>query len=674
MRQFAAFFCCLLLAFPSGATTNLNGRTFAGARGGIAIAANVIVTPGATAFGSWAATAQPANQGSSGDYGYNDNAIGVWDAVPFQTYSSDFSLCVAAYHAPTAAQYASGTINNIAKVSFAINGGSFVDVTSMTFNAASGVMEYCALVRPSDFAAAGQFEARAIIYPTTGVPLVLQGTALPGALTTSPSITSYVANANFQGTLPALQTYVATTGTDSGNCQSAASPCLTISYAKEQINTAQASDIGGGVINLSAGTYPLGAAVENFTRNAATQWITVQAKSGVSPSAVTLNTTGGGASLRVKKLHLRNLTVSIPAGLTTPSGDSAALWLDGVTIAGTNKGLYQIYGLTSWQNGGIYVTGSTANNVQNGFILANLVSGSTITNVSGDAFSRTLAVIGSQVTYQGEYYTSPGAGVTNTGTLASGSPIITSVVDTSQFVVGAPIGSINNIDIPAGVTITGINVDGANTLHMSGNAGINSTAYALGTGSHADSYQSSAAFLTVTSSSIGSNTITISSANIYARVGNLVKATGIPVGTMITGVTGGGTTLTLSQNVTGALTIVTAYQSNIMIYGLTANYNIIAQGLFSDFQTPSKDIAIVNSSFGNQTPGMVPNASGLYIMQYASTATNINIVNTTFNGPTIWRTDGQFVPTDFTLVNATCVSGQITNHTLSGVTYYGGTC
>ncbi|HWU41703.1 MAG TPA: hypothetical protein VN203_28940, partial [Candidatus Acidoferrum sp.] len=54
--------------------------------------------------------------------------------------------------------------------------------------------------------------------------------------------------------------YVATTGADSGNCQSVGSPCATIAYA---VGLARGFDLNGAavVINLAAGTYTKGAII-----------------------------------------------------------------------------------------------------------------------------------------------------------------------------------------------------------------------------------------------------------------------------------------------------------------------------------------------------------------------------------------------------------------------------
>jgi hypothetical protein len=59
-----------------------------------------------------------------------------------------------------------------------------------------------------------------------------------------------------------LSLFVATTGADSSNCQSAGSPCLTIDYARQQIPPTIQDQV---VVNVAAGTYSTGAYISGFT-------------------------------------------------------------------------------------------------------------------------------------------------------------------------------------------------------------------------------------------------------------------------------------------------------------------------------------------------------------------------------------------------------------------------
>lgn len=126
-------------------------------------------------------TAVPAAQGNSGDYGYGLQAIARWDTVPWQTVGPGQTLHIGviAFHQATVAEQAAGLSSpvvgsNIAKVSVSVDGGAWVDNTTASVNADEGVYEYNFDAVASTFSD-GLHEARAIIYPTTGTPQVLQG-------------------------------------------------------------------------------------------------------------------------------------------------------------------------------------------------------------------------------------------------------------------------------------------------------------------------------------------------------------------------------------------------------------------------------------------------------------------------------------------------------------------
>jgi hypothetical protein len=76
--------------------------------------------------------------------GYNESAIANWDVVPYQTFSGQFNVGVAAFQ-----------MNGIKEVDFSVNGGAWTKVTQMTLNpqtanqtgvgdANAGVVEYWA--------------------------------------------------------------------------------------------------------------------------------------------------------------------------------------------------------------------------------------------------------------------------------------------------------------------------------------------------------------------------------------------------------------------------------------------------------------------------------------------------------------------------------------------------
>ena len=736
MRPLLNLVLCAALVAPG--TTFAHEDTFPmrGAFGGKTTTSSVIVTPGSTAYGSWTATAQPANQGNSGDIGYNDNAVGVWDIVPFQTFSGNIQTCVAAFHAPTATEYASGTINNIVKVSFAINGGSYTDVNTQTANPITGQQEYCATVRAQDFATDGKFEERAIIYPSTGVPLVLQGSpqyyvgglndAQIGVFKTynTLSIKSLTLNANYHGTLATYTVYAdSANGSDSNDCKTKATACSTLFQARNKCYTYLTgafggTDIGGCVITLEAGNYSLGSSGSTSSGTyytAAYRWVDVVPDTGVGPAAIidcygsdvtyvpgsaATTCTGAHYGLNVGRVHLKGVKVQLVPGATMNnglgrSGAQAGIWSENVTFVGNGSNSGQIYIPQNFLYG-TYLTNSDVSQMGNGCQYCDLVQASTIHNIVSDSFQNSYAVIGS-ISYQANgYYTAFGSAL-NTGDIASGSPVVQNVVDISQIKVGATIGdapwpttSVLSVGVGGGCTA-------ANCFVMNANATSTVTAQAITSGAHPDLYQASSNAATVSYSSASTTVTGFSNLNYFWYVGTPVTGTNIPNNTYITtvcytAVDTGCTTansIILSQLPTGSGTSITVGRNNVVLYGVQS-YQSRNQGWFVGVL--NKDYVLANSLLCNQSNNsncntlgvtMYPNDQSLYISQLGSTTNNMFLLNSSLNGPIIFRTDQTFVGNDMIWVNMTCpyaaANGGIVNRATAisvstNLNFYGGTC
>ena len=129
-------------------------------------------------------TPQPATQGVSTQFGYNDNAIAVWDAVPYALYNTPAPICVIALHNA-----------GIASVTFSVDGGAWTPGVYTTTGPANtppqaGLTptgEYCARLTPGALAD-GQHEIRAIATPNIGVPRVLQSGATASVTAGNPFI------------------------------------------------------------------------------------------------------------------------------------------------------------------------------------------------------------------------------------------------------------------------------------------------------------------------------------------------------------------------------------------------------------------------------------------------------------------------------------------------------
>lgn len=110
---------------------------------------------------NWGPPSNPGQQGSSGNLGYNDDAVAIWSTIPYQSYSS--GIIRLAIDTDAIGGLTAGDIR------FAVNGGNFVSATAYPEpNSPIGATgEACAYVNVSDVPA-GQLEARAEICPLQG--------------------------------------------------------------------------------------------------------------------------------------------------------------------------------------------------------------------------------------------------------------------------------------------------------------------------------------------------------------------------------------------------------------------------------------------------------------------------------------------------------------------------
>lgn len=329
---------------------------------------SAILVPGSGWSGQ---TMQPGPVGTSTDFGYTDNVIARWDTVPYQTIDTELHIGVVAFHN-----------SGIEKVSFAVEGGAWLDVTSLSLNADTGVEEYVATLRAADFNADGRIEVRAIAYPYTGIPRLLD----PLILSVNPN-----------QTLPKHVVYVAQSGSDVSGDGSITNPYQTISRAISGIQARQGSDVGGGTIYVQPGEYVYGAPKENYSRYAANRWLTIAGAPGTQQGDVILTKAGSTAGVRTQKVRLHNLTIS---GFSIPSTAnlSAVLWLDSVRYVGpgrTFQNSQPAAGPTVW-TGGLYFTDSDFSNAQNGAVWGKIVRNVFVHDISSDAFQNSSLVVNSR--------------------------------------------------------------------------------------------------------------------------------------------------------------------------------------------------------------------------------------------------------------------------------------
>lgn len=157
--------------------------------------------------------AQPAQQGSSGQLGFNDDAIAQWDYhtnVPYSMLTASTPICVLAYH-----------VSGINSVTIGIDGGLFVtasqQTTLVTNGATSTYTEYCAQLDPTTLSD-GEHELRAIVTPNTGYPRVLQSGQITAVTNNNPVINAGPHGLIFGKTLVADNTAAGFTACVIGSC------------------------------------------------------------------------------------------------------------------------------------------------------------------------------------------------------------------------------------------------------------------------------------------------------------------------------------------------------------------------------------------------------------------------------------------------------------------------
>ena len=216
-------------------------------------------------------TSQPEPRGTG--KGDDAKAIARWDVVPYQVFNRTINIGVVAFH-----------INEIEKVSFSVEGGPWKDVHSMKLNPESNVVEYWVTLQASDFAD-GPVEVRAIAYPVTGLPRVLQGKVqlLPNSNTaTTNGEHSMWLFANSGETLKSSEFFVSPSQGSDTNEGSAANPVKSLSKALALASTHDGSSI---ILTEAGEYYPVRTDAIPSNNN---RWITVKPGKGLSRNDVAI--------------------------------------------------------------------------------------------------------------------------------------------------------------------------------------------------------------------------------------------------------------------------------------------------------------------------------------------------------------------------------------------------
>lgn len=422
----------------------------------------------------------PGAQGNPADYGYTAKAIANWNTPLFLEITAPTNIGVVSFKAPTNAEVAAGWRSNIAYVDFSCDGGPPLRVSSPAYNPDSGTEEFFFRLDPAAFTD-GLHECQAVSVPTTGLAKALQGSK-PNATGWVDKSFFFTTNAN--GSFVGAVRNVSLTGVNVAGCgvTGVTSPCATISYARDQINTAQSNDVGGGTICLGPSTtsnpHQWGAAVENFTRFAINRYLKISS-CGLGKANVVVARLGGG-NIRTEKIHVDDITLFGPGIDSGNTGTrNPVIWASNSDFVGPGVTVKNSQPLANGAFlGGIYFTSVTQSSMAGGRAGA-LLRNSVIHDIASDAMDNPRAVHNVTIYNQdGETYA--------TGDTVSGSTTIANVSNYSRLFVGTAIS--NMCGITTSEQITAMNV-GAGTITISSPCLQTLTATSIETGFHTDVMQ-----------------------------------------------------------------------------------------------------------------------------------------------------------------------------------------
>lgn len=308
--------------------------------------------------------------------GADEKAIARWDVVPYQTFSGDFNVGVVAFH-----------MNDIDHVDFSVEGGPWVSVSQMTLNPQTNVVEYWTTLHASDYRD-GNISIRAIAYPKTGVPRLLQGSAAADGEATL----NLTANSHHSFTPATI--YVSVDGSDA-NPGTRAQPFQTLTKALGVVSD------GGTVVITSPGSYAVNKQAV-YRQNS--QWITVTADQGLDRDQVII-TQPSRTILRpaVARLHWLGVSFDFHTISQYYPESTDFVWFDHCKwfdSAGWTA-LYDVYPSINVRSattiGGSFATNSLADNLKYGFSDMSFVRDCDMHMISNDALTNTEMSINSTV-------------------------------------------------------------------------------------------------------------------------------------------------------------------------------------------------------------------------------------------------------------------------------------
>ncbi len=305
-----------------------------------AVASTPFHTPGVLEPGSGFPEPTPQPPAIGSGPGADAKAIARWDVVPYQTYDGLFEIGVVAFH-----------INGIDRVEFLLDDGPPLAVHEMTLNPRTNVVEYWTSLdaaRSPD----GPVEVRAIVYPKTGVPRVLQG-SLDDKLNVTRGMHSMPLWANAGGALQEFILHVdAVHGDDDTGDGSLSLPFATIARAANAAGE-QASAFDSVILRLAEGDYILHKGKGTFSH--VEPWLTIESEPGTATSSVRLVGSETGALSSMKRVRFHRVAIRGVFRIPIPT-----LWFDGIDFDGMDLSNGGQAITKAWSPGGIWITGGTS--------------------------------------------------------------------------------------------------------------------------------------------------------------------------------------------------------------------------------------------------------------------------------------------------------------------------
>lgn len=269
-----------------------------------------------------------AQVGDPNHVAYRNHTIARWGAPLLSEYSAVAQIPLFAYH-----------ISGISRVDFFLNGGPAKTVTDLSYNSAIGATCYNVSINPSTIGDREINELRAVVYPVSGYPQVLQGEIQGGNANIEQVRTnikyghhSYFFSTNASGTLRSPVYYVnGQTGLDTNDGLSPSAPKLTIEgalIASGAANTLEQNMVDGTNILLmdNAGAtleYTIGKSgytgfnITTSRVNNLKRYVTI---SPYSNSNVVVTGRGNANGLLINKYRFKNLKFVLSRNLLETVG------------------------------------------------------------------------------------------------------------------------------------------------------------------------------------------------------------------------------------------------------------------------------------------------------------------------------------------------------------------